>query len=59
MKVRGVESKAMLNGLSEAEMVKFAAIPSADVDMSLLLVAYKVEVFDKTQLKVAREALAD
>lgn len=59
MKVRGVESKEMLKGLLEAEMVKFAATPWADVDRLLLLVAYKADVLDRSQLKVANEAAVD
>ncbi|KAG9755113.1 hypothetical protein KCU59_g90, partial [Aureobasidium melanogenum] len=57
--VKGAESKTMLNGLLEAEMVMFAATPWADVVMSLLLVAYKADVLDKIQLKVAREEAGD
>jgi hypothetical protein len=40
-------------------MVRFAAIPWADVVKSLLLVAYEADVLVKIQLKVAKEALAD
>lgn len=59
IKVKGAESKTMLNGLLEEETVMFAATPWADVVMSLLLVAYKADVLDKIQLKVAREEAGD
>lgn len=59
MNVKGAESKEMLNGLLEAEMVMFAATPWADVVMSLLLVAYKADVLDRIQLKVAKEEAGD
>jgi hypothetical protein len=59
MKVRGVESKTMLKGLSEAEMDKFAATPWPEVEKSLTLVAYSVDVLERIQLKVAKEAAGD
>lgn len=49
----------MLKGLAEEEMDRFAAMPLASVWGSEVLEMYVADVFDRIQLNVVREALAD